>query len=93
MVEQKCKITITVSNIASQNPCCLKNRQADPPWINGDYPEESRFLLKRYRVITFSFHVDALLRRFPQNTSPHNQQKLLKKWEDPNLEGGPNRAY
>jgi len=40
-------------------------------------------------VIAFFFHVDGYLRRYPVNTSPHNQQMLLKKWEDSNLEVQP----
>jgi len=37
---------------------CLKNRQADPPRINGEYPKEWRFLLKRVRVISLSCFVE-----------------------------------
>jgi hypothetical protein len=41
---------------------------------------------EKLRAIVFSFHVDALLRRSPLKTSPHNQQMLLGKWEDPDFE-------
>jgi hypothetical protein len=43
-------------------------------------------------AIFFSFHVDALLRRSPLNTSLHNQQVLLEKWEDPNYERQAHRS-
>jgi len=40
----------------------------------------------KLRVILFSFHVDARLRRSPLKTSPHNQQMLLGKWGGPDFE-------
>jgi hypothetical protein len=46
----------------------LKNRQADPPQIYRGYPKKLRFLLKRYKVIAFSFQVDAS----PQKTPSEN---------------------
>jgi hypothetical protein len=59
---------------------CLKDRQTAPPRINRGYPRDRRFLLKRLRVISFPFNVDALFRRCLLKASLHNQQRLLKKW-------------
>jgi hypothetical protein len=47
--------------------------------------------LKRYRVISFPFNPDTLFRRFPLKTSLYEQQKLLKKCEDSDLEYKPIR--
>jgi hypothetical protein len=82
-----CQPTITGRNIASLTPCLPKNRQGDPPRISRGYPRDRRFLLKRLRVISFSFYVDAPLQKMPLKTSPHNQQKLLKKWGNPDFDG------
>jgi hypothetical protein len=56
---------ISGRNIASLPFVCLRNRQADPLRINRGYPKERRFLLKRLRVISFSFYVDAPLQKRP----------------------------
>jgi hypothetical protein len=86
ILKEDTKNNISGRNIASLTPACLRNRQVDPPQINRGYPKDCRFLFKRYRVISFSFNVDALFIRFPLKTSSHNQQKVLKKCEDSNLE-------
>jgi len=38
---------------------CQRNRQTDGPRIKIGYPKDWRFLLKRVRVISLSFYVDA----------------------------------
>jgi len=43
--------------------------------------------LQYYRVIAFSFHVNAPSQKIPPEDFTRNQQRLPGKWEDPDFEG------
>jgi hypothetical protein len=59
------KNKITGRNIASLPFVCLRNRQADLPRMNGEYPKKRGFLLKRCKVIAFFFLTDASPQKMP----------------------------
>jgi hypothetical protein len=52
-------------NIASLPFVWLRNRQANPPRMNGEYPKKRRFLLKRCKVIALFFLTDASPQKMP----------------------------
>jgi hypothetical protein len=59
ILKENAKSTTSGSNIALLPLACLKNMQTYPLWNSRGYPRDRRFLLKRLRVISFSFYVDA----------------------------------
>ncbi len=77
-------------NITSLTLVCIRNRRTDPQRINVEYPKKRRFLFKRYRVISYTFHIDTSPSRFP---SKNRKIPILKgnsiwliKWQKTGLE-------